>query len=283
MKYVEIDGIRFEALSLPRKIFNRLVVNPFINYILPKKWIRDFLKQSNSPLANESILRPGGWRAMHLTYENAEPCGLVDKLILQKAVLTLAARNRKRMAVREIRDLIHRYEGKGSIHVVGIGTGPGFNLQEAMHSARTDDVYAVCIDEDSDAFHFGQKMSEAKGMAERVCFLTGDAKSMEEHLKVEVAPHIVKMVGILEYLTDDQVTQLLTTCHTILRSGGSVLANSMENAHGVDPYMRRVFNWHLNYRSPRKIMELFGDCGFSDFQVLREPLGVYGIVAGFKM
>ncbi len=112
--------------------------------------------------------------------------------------------------------------------------------------------------------------------------MAGNAKSLEEHLKVEVSPHIVKMVGILEYLTDDQVRELLLTCHHILLSEGSVLANSMQNAHGVDPYMRRVFNWHLNYRSPRRMIELFEECGFSDFQVLNEPLGVYGIVTGFK-
>ena len=89
---------------------------------------------------------------MNLCYRNGEPRDLVDKRILKDAILTISARNRKRMAVRELSDLIRKYRVEGDVHIVGIGTGPGFNLLEAMVDAKTDRVFAYCIDEDSDAF-----------------------------------------------------------------------------------------------------------------------------------
>lgn len=280
MNYVEVDGIRFETLPLLRRVFNRVVINPFINYILPAKLIRGFLSSSRSPLVQESMSRPGGWRAMKICYENAEPVDFVDKIILKSAVLTLSARNRRKIAAKSIRDLIHKHSVNGDVHIVGIGTGPGFNVLEAMVSANTERVFAYCIDEDCDAFVFGENLSEELGLNGRVSYIKGDAAEFK-HL-MEVVPQIVKMVGIIEYLTDDQVRKLLRVSHDMLCPGGNILVNSMLDSHGVDRYLRRVFNWHLNYRSPRKILRLFTECGFGDFKVRKDPLGVYGIVIASK-
>ncbi len=280
MKCLEIDGVRYETLSLFQRVINRAVVNPLINYFVPAKLLANFLKSSKSTLAHESMLRPGGWRAMNLCYQNGEPRDLVDKRILKDAILTISARNRKRMAVRELSDLIRKYRVEGDVHIVGIGTGPGFNLLEAMVDAKTDRVFAYCIDEDSDAFDFGAKLAEELGLKKQVRYIKGDAVNLE-HL-LEVVPHVVKMVGILEYLTDDQVRELLQVSHRNLKPGGSILVNSILDSHGVDRYLRRVFNWHLNYRSPRKILRLFDECGFGNFQLRSDPLGIYAIVVASK-
>jgi len=280
LKYIEIDGIRYETLPLLQRAINRAVINPLINYVVPAKLLLGFLRRSKSPLLRESILRPGGWRAMKLCYENGEPVDAVDKRILKDAVLTLSARNRRRMAVRSLRDLIHKHRVSGDVHVVGIGTGPGFNLLEAMVDVETDRVFAYCIDEDNDAFSFGEKMAEEMGLRGRVKYIPGNAINLESLL--EIVPHIVKMVGILEYLNDEQVMELLRVSHRILPPGGNILVNSMVASHGVDRYLRRVFNWHLRYRSPRRILRLFADAGFGEFQLRRDPLGVYAILVGSK-
>ncbi len=280
MSHIEIDGIRYETLPLLRKIFNRAVLNPLVNYVVPAKILTDFISKSKSPLVQESILRPGGWRAMRISYENGVPQDWIDKCILKDAVLTLSARNRKRMAVRALRDLIHKYRVGGDVHIVGIGTGPGFNVLDAMVDARTDRVFAYCIDEDANAFEFGRKLADEMGLSGRVKYISGNAINLE-HL-LEVVPHIVKMVGILEYLTDDQVKGLFQVSRRMLPAGGSILVNSMRDTHGVDRYLRRVFNWHLNYRSPQKILNLFEECGFGDFHHRSDPLGVYSIVVASK-
>ncbi len=280
MKYIEIDGIRYETLPLLQRIFNRTILNPLVNYIVPAKILTGFISSSRSPLVQESILRPGGWRAMRISYENGEPRDWIDKRILKDAVLTLSARNRKRMAVSVLKELIHRYRVHGDVHIVGIGTGPGFNVLEAMVDAKTDRVFAYCIDEDINAFKFGRRLADEMGLGGRVKYIAGNAVNLE-HL-LEVVPHIVKMVGILEYLTDDQVTELFRVSHRMLPAGGSILVNSMRDTHGVDRYLRRVFNWHLNYRSPQKIVRLFEECGFVDFNHRSDPLGVYSIIVASK-
>lgn len=280
MRWLEIDGVKYETLPLFQRAFNRAVLNPLINYLVPTKLLSDFLRKSKSPLLHESLLRPGGWRAMKITYDNGMPVDFIDKRMLKDAVLTLSARNRRRMAVRSIGDLIQKYRVSGDVHIVGIGTGPGFNVLEAMVDAKTDRVFAYCIDEDADAFDFGRAMAARMGIGERVRYISGNAINLE-HL-LDVVPHIVKMVGILEYLNDDQVRDLLRVSHRRLSGGGTVLVNSMVGSHGVDRYMRRIFNWHLNYRSPERILRLFEECGFGDFNLRADPLGVYAIITGAK-
>lgn len=280
MRYLEIDGVRYETLPLFQRVFNRALVNPLINYLVPAKVLSGILGTSKSPLLRESLLRPGGWRAMKITYDNGAPVDFIDKCMLKDAVLTLSARNRRRMAVRSIGDLIKKYRVNGDVHIVGIGTGPGFNVLEAMVDAGSDRVFAYCIDEDTDAFDFGRAMASAMGLRDRVRYIAGDAINLEHVL--DVVPHIVKMVGILEYLNDDQVRNLLRLSHRRLSPGGTVLVNSMVSSHGVDRYMRRIFNWHLTYRSPEKIMRLFEECSFGDFGLRSDPLGVYSIITASK-
>ena len=280
MRWLEIDGVRYETLPLFQRVLNRAVLNPLINYLIPARLLSDFLKKSKSPLLHESMLRPGGWRAMKITYDDGVPVDFVDKRMLKDAVLTLSARNRRRMAARSISDLIKKYRVKGDVHIVGIGTGPGFNVLEAMVDANTDRVFAYCIDEDAEAFDFGRALASRMGLGERIRYIAGNAINLERLL--DVVPHIVKMVGILEYLNDAQVRDLLRVSYRKLSPGGAVLANSMVSSHGVDRYMRRIFNWHLNYRSPERIVRLFEECGFGDFSLRSDPLGVYSIIAGSK-
>ena len=280
MRHLEIDGVRYETLPLFQRAFNRALLNPFINYLIPARLLTGILRTSKSPLLHESLLRPGGWRAMKITYDNKVPVDFIDKRMLKDAVLTLSARNRRAMAVRTIGDLIRKHRVNGDVHIVGIGTGPGFNVLEAMVDARTDRVFAYCIDEDTDAFDFGRKMAADMGLEKRVRYIAGNAINLERLL--DVVPHIVKMVGILEYLTDDQVRDLLRVSHRRLSPGGTVMVNSMVSSHGVDRYLRRIFNWHLNYRSPDKIMRLFEECSFGDFSLRSDPLGVYAIISATK-
>lgn len=280
MPIVEIDGVCCETLSLFRRAFNCALVNPLINHLVSARLLIGILKTSRSPLLTESLLRPGGWRAMRITYDNGEPVDYIDKCMLKSAALTLSARNRRKMTVRSIGDLIVKYRAGGDVHIVGIGTGPGFNVLEAMANANTERVFAYCIDKDPDAFAFGRSMAAKMGLDDRVRYISGNAVDLER--LIDVVPQIVKMVGIIEYLNDDQVRDLFRVSRRRLAPGGTVLVNSMLSNHGVDRYLRRVFNWHLKYRSPERIMRLLEECGFSGFGLRSDPLGVYSVITASR-
>src|SRR5438309_894832 len=56
-----------------------LIANPWRNFLLPAAWLRRLVSRSHSPLIAESLLRPGGWRAMEIIYRNNEPVDWLDR------------------------------------------------------------------------------------------------------------------------------------------------------------------------------------------------------------
>jgi SAM-dependent methyltransferase len=276
-----IDGVEYEVLAPVQVIVKKLLINPLMNYILPKSLILYGIEKSKSPLLKESILRPGGWRSMEISYDNIAHADVIDKLAMKFSTFPMSLRNRRKLVAKVICDLIHAYAGRGHVNILGIGAGTGTNVMYGMKLSGKKNVSAHLIDLDSDAFEYGQNLCKKYGLHDdAVSFIEGDAVDIKSHIKV--APLIVKLVGIIEYLTDDQVRNLLKVSYDALAKGGSVLSHSISESHGVDRFTRRIFNLHLTYRSDKRVMELFREAGFGNFRVWHEPIGVYSVIVGEK-
>jgi cyclopropane fatty-acyl-phospholipid synthase-like methyltransferase len=90
------------------------------------------------------------------------------------------------------------------------------------------------------------------------------------------------MVGILEYLTDEQALGIFRVLHEAMPPGGVVMASTLRNYHGIDRFLLRVFNFKLIYRDAERVGRLLSDAGFADLATASEPMGIYDTVVGFK-
>ena len=115
---------------------NRWLGNPLKNRLLPAEWLRRGLRASKSPLIAESFARPGGWRSMELVYANAEPVDWLDRQALRLNPVSIAARNRRRYVIFKLRTLIDEFAARGPVTIVGIGSGPGTHVQQALRQTR---------------------------------------------------------------------------------------------------------------------------------------------------
>lgn len=272
---------KFESLSKGRIFIKNVLINPLINYLLPRKFLLHLLKTKRSPLLEESIRAPGGWRSMHLSYENAAPVSTLDKLVLRFGIFPMGLRNRKRMMTRILKDLIHDFSAKGHVHIVGVGAGPGTNVIEAMAKAERDNVTAYCLDLDDEAFPHGEILKKRHGLeAHRVKYIKGNAVELEKHVKV--TPHIIKLIGILEYLSDKEAADLLRFAHRALDTHGAVVTHSIYNRHGHERFMKHFLNLKLNYRSVSHVSGMLEAAGFSIVHEEMEPLGIYAAIVGRK-
>ena len=91
---------------------------------------------------------------------------------------------------------------------------------------------------------------------------------------------IVKMIGICEYLEDDQIVSIVKAVSGMMPPDASIVFNSLSNRHGTDAFFRRVFGLHMIHRSPEQLQSLMGHAGFCDFDSYAEPLMVYEVVVG---
>ena len=277
MKYVEIDGIQFEALTTMNRLMRDWLINPMINYVLPRRLLRSLLRP-RSPLVDACAREPGSWECMRLSYEAEESKGAVDRMVQKYGSFPMALRNRKRLVTTVLGELISQYDR--TVHIVGVAAGTGHNIMEGMLKAPDTPSYAYLVDLSDGATGFGQQLADQLGLADRTTFIQGNVLEIEQ--LVDAPPDLTVAVGILEYFTDEQVKDLTKAMYKAAPSGGSFVTNSILPAHGSDRFLRTVLGLHLNYREPQHLRGLLSDAGYRDFDVRAEPLGIYSILSGQK-
>jgi len=280
MAKVIIDGIEYEDFHFIGKLLKKTIFNPFINHILPPQLLKNVLKGSKSELAQESLISPGSWVSMQICYDNRPAKDIIDTIVLKLGSFPVGLRNRKKLATAELTKLIHTYKGKNKILIVGIGAGLAVNALEAMAASDLKNVYGYFVDLDEKTIEPGMEIAANMGLADRVKFIKGNAIHLEQYIPENA--HILKLIGIIEYLTDDQVLEILKVGYHNLAEDGSVYTHSIEPVHGIDPFLRKVFNLHLNYRSKDHVISLLNQTGFKIVNVSREPLGIYHMITAKK-
>lgn len=269
-----IAEIPFEKPGAIRRALRTAVFSPFANYT-PTGVMKAMLRFSKSELAAANWGDPGGWRSMRISYDG-KPRQWADKLLVGMGAMPMALRNRRRLAGAWLARLIDAIDAE-SVHVVGLGAGPGQITIDALLSAESR-AHATLIDRSAEAFEHGRGLAEEAGLSDRVVYIQGDVVDIEEIL--DDPPDVVTMLGLCEYLTDEQIVSIATAVGCVMPSASAIVVNSLSKAHGTDRFFRRVFGLHMIYRTADEIRELIASAGFVDFVSHREPLGVYHVMVG---
>ncbi|MGQ0636411.1 MAG: class I SAM-dependent methyltransferase family protein [Planctomycetaceae bacterium] len=247
--------------------------------LLPAAWLRRTLSRSQSPLIRESFARPGGWRSMELVYENADPVDWPDRQALRWNPVSIASRNRRRYLVAALERLIRHYARERRVTIVGVGAGPGRHVQEALLRSEVvpELVDAWLVDRDDDAFPYGRELAQNWGLSRSLHFIKGDARCLD-HLLPDVRPQIVKLVGLIEYLSDSDLSRLLEALRDGMEPEGTLVTHGLIDRHDTGPFLRRVFGLAHVERDADHLGALLANAGFRPIEWFVEPLGIFPIV-----
>lgn len=271
-----------ESMTRGQRIGNWLI-NPYKNYLIPASWLKALLKTSQSELLAETFRRPGGWRAMEILYRKDAPVDLLDRQAILDNPISRASRNRLQTVTQILIDLIQACQSDGPVTLLGVGAGPGRHVQTAISRLQLSaaEVHAHLIDLDDDAFEYGQRLAEQLGISDCISFLQGDAREIQTVLP-DVKPNIVKLIGLIEYLNDQQLHELLTALHTIMVPGGNLVTHGiLDPWHGA-PSLKRIFNLQHIRRSGDDVRQILETVGFRVIDQVTEPMGIYPIVTVVK-
>ncbi|MDP6543836.1 MAG: class I SAM-dependent methyltransferase family protein [Phycisphaerae bacterium] len=272
-----VTDLEFERVGPVKRALKRAVLNPLVNYI-PAVAMKSVLRFSKSELAQANWTDPGGWKSMVISY-HGKPRQIADKFMVNGGAMSMALRNRRRLAARMLSKLIEQADSAGDkpVHALCLGAGPGRIIIDALLEAPASS-HATLVDISSDAFEYGRQLAESCGVGDRVKYVQGDVRDVKDVL--DPPPVVVKMIGICEYLTDEQIADIAQSLADVMAPGGSIVFNSISTAHGTDRFFRRVMGLHMIHRSPEQLSALLAQAGFGDFVSIPEPLDVYHVIVG---
>ncbi len=267
----------YEVLSTGKQVAH-WILNPFRNYVVPSPMLRSIVRASRSPLIQETLRAPGGWKSMGIIHANALPMDRLDALALTSNPLSIETRNRRKLVTLLLTQIVNRLANQPFIQLLGIGAGPGLHLQDALRAAaRPASSFALyLIDRDASAEAMALEAATERGHLASVKFILGDARFVQQVIP-DAAPNVVKLVGLLEYLTDAEVLELLTALRAVMPAGSCVVTHGFVDCFHQAPFFGRVFGLRHHARSGEQLEELLTSAGFGRFERHATPLGIFPV------
>ncbi len=280
MKSKRVNNIEYEVYS-PGQSIIKLLSDPWKNWLLPTSWLIKLTTLSRSRLIEETRRNPGSWKSMEIVYENLAPVDWLDRMALCDNPISMAVRNRRKFVVAELTKLISQLPSDSTVNLLGVGAGPGLQAQEAILRSRIslNRIRAVFIDRDDTAFAHGKTLATERGIADCLTYIQGDVRDAL-HTIPDIRFDIVKLVGIIEYLSDETVVELCSTIRKRMKPSATILTHGIVDAHRAMPFLQRVFGLHHIQRDGEQVKELLRAAGFEDLSLTLLPMNVYPMVTG---
>jgi hypothetical protein len=216
---------------------------------------------------------------MEILYRNDEPCDWFDRQALRDNPLSMACRNRRKLVTRQLARLIAEAATGKPVTILGVGAGPGRHVQEAIVASKVAPgrITAWLIDRDDEAFEYGRCLASSLGVARSMLYVCGDARNDKDVLPA-VSADIVKLVGLVEYLSDVQLVELLCALRNSMAPRARLLTHGLNDPFRGHRFLERVFDLHHCRRTESQMATLLETAGFRPLDCIVEPVGVYPII-----
>ncbi|GMQ94977.1 MAG: hypothetical protein BMS9Abin13_087 [Patescibacteria group bacterium] len=178
-------------------------------------------------------------------------------------------KNRNRIATKEVR-------------ILSLGSGSAQGIIELMTELKPRGIIikAFLLDLDQSALEYAQKLARKYGVADQIevsCTKISAVMSVAESFK----PHIIEMLGLLDYIPEKKAVRLVRKIHDALpKSGVFLTCNIRHNPEQF--FLGIVINWWMIYRTPKEFEGIISKGGFGTYKLIYEPLNVHGIAIARK-
>ncbi len=227
------------------------------------------------------------WRALDLVYghefyQNNTISGKVDDFWIGM-MNAQAVRNRAKLAKFHLKEAILSFKDEECITMVSLACGSAKQVIETLAELKAGgmtNVRVILIDIEQEALDYAKKLALKHGVLDQLVFQQGNILRIKKYLK-PYSPHIVEMMGFLDYLDEKQGARVANTIRESLAPNGKFLTcNIRPNAEMY--FMRWVMNWWMIYREPEDLAGVISAGGFKKFTLHYEPLLIHGIVVAEK-
>jgi SAM-dependent methyltransferase len=225
------------------------------------------------------------WRALDIIYNYRYCAGgwlstKIDHFWHMNLLNTTALRNRLRLTrLMLIQELMRLSEITDEVRVLSIACGSAQAIIEAAYEIKTKGIKIKIklLDLDQSGLAAARSFAIQKGVD--VELLHRNASN----LPADFLPHLVEVVGFLDYRPHPRAVALLERIYRILAPSGVVVTCNI-HPNPEQWFVRWVINWWMIYRRPSEVMNLLLESGFihHNIRLVFEPLKVYLLAVARK-
>ncbi|HRW07801.1 MAG TPA: hypothetical protein P5121_22015 [Caldilineaceae bacterium] len=198
----------------------------------------------------------------------------IERMHNRQAVTTRLA-----IATQLIATELLRYQEEPVIRIVSIVTGSTEAIIQAILQSGVRNVAVIVLDSNAEALGNMRARVTAAGLDTCFTFVQGTTRRLDA-LCLGNPPHIIEMIGFLDYRTDEKAIDLVRTIHDGLAPGGIFFTGN------IHPNPERIFLdwvllWPMCYRTADQLSNLLitGDFMPQNIQLHYEPFQIHGIAA----
>jgi len=226
-----------------------------------------------------------GWRSLDIFYNYHEKIkpelkdnleGFLARFWIGKMENRQAVTNRKKLVVDLLVKSFHRFINEPEIRLVSVASGSAQAVIEAMKHSQVP-VFATLIDIDNEAIAVAKREAEEAGFGDRFNFIQGSTSVLDD-LCAEIQPHIIEMVGFLDYRPKKKAIKLVNKIYKCLNPGGMLLTcNIRKNREKI--FLDWILLWPMYYRSQKQFANILLSGGFAPKKtnIIYEPFKIHGV------
>jgi len=186
-----------------------------------------------------------------------------------------AVRNRKAFFLSILNDFS---QGKKSIRVLNVGSGPGRDIFEFFEKKPQSTIHFDCIEYDKKAIEYASNL--CKPYLDRISFINANIFKFRTTQKYD----LIWSAGLFDYMNDKRFIFLLKQLYSHLKPDGFLYVGNFSDQNPTRKYMEIFGNWHLFHRNEQQLRDLALQAGIdpSNINISSEPLGVNLFVEIFK-
>jgi len=193
-----------------------------------------------------------------------------------------AVRNRLKLAKQEIARAILRFSDDGEVRLLSLAAGSAQGVIEVMAELKSKgiQVRALLLDVDQTALDYAKKLADRHGVGNQIETVKTSAACVCR-VSRDFQPHIIEMLGLLDYIPHDKAIRLIRKILTSLPDKGIFLTCNIASNIEMH-FLRWVVNWSMIYRTPAELTEIVTKAGFDDCRLVYEPLNIHGLAIAKK-
>lgn len=188
-----------------------------------------------------------------------------------------AATNRLKIATRLLIHAFGHYGHEQEVRVFSIASGSAQAVISAMKDCPHMNVRVVLLDRDDTALEEADREFTRAGLREKCEIIQGTPRRIEE-ICSRFKPHIIEMVGFLDYQPGEKAIGLLSRIRESMGKDG-VLITCNINHNREKVFLDWTLLWPMIYRSHSEFLDLLVQAGFhhKNILLLYEPFKIHGL------